>query len=187
MKKTIFLFITLGITSLCWSQEITDINNKKNEVKANVFNLIAVKFLDLSYEYLLNEEGSLGMSLLFNLSDSDKRYGYKYRKFSITTYYRQFLFNKNTKGFFIEGFGMLNSREDKIHHTPNNGGSYEGDISLKQKNYTDFALGFSLGSKIVTKRGLVAEIYCGVGRNLLNNNSSLDIVIRAGLSLGVRF
>ena len=166
MKKIVFFF-TLGITSLCWSQEITDINNKKNEVKANAFNLIVVKFLDLSYEYLLNEEGSLGVSLLFNLSDSDKHYGYKHRKFSITPYYRQFLFDKNAKGFFVEGFGMLNSIQDK-------------------SNYTDFALGFSLGIKFVTKMGLVAEIYCGVGRNLLNKDI-LNIVMRGGLSLGCRF
>ena len=76
---------------------------------------------------------------------------------------------------------MLNSSEGEIY---NDKGSY---LVTGIKNYTDFALGFSLGAKFLTKKGFVAEIYGGVGRNIFNANTPSEVVARAGLDLGYRF
>jgi hypothetical protein len=38
----------------------------------------------------------------------------------------------------------------------------------------------------VSKRGFVAEIYAGIGRDLFGN-SDIEIVSRGGISLGYRF
>jgi hypothetical protein len=54
------------------------------------------------------------------------------------------------------------------------------------KKYTDFALGFGLGSKWIHKRGFVFEIGAGIGRNLISSNS-LEVVGRGGITLGYRF
>jgi hypothetical protein len=57
---------------------------------------------------------------------------------------------------------------------------------------TDFALGVSVGGKFVIKSGFTAEIYLGVGRNLINDESENfyienNVITRGGISLGYRF
>ena len=55
-------------------------------------------------------------------------------------------------------------------------------------NKTDFALGFGIGGKWITKKGFVFEINSGVGRNLFNSNDNdYQIVGRGGITLGYRF
>lgn len=183
MKKIVCL-IVLAITSLgaiqAQDSDQTSTSQARNEIKLNAFNLIAFSFLDLQYEYLLNEEASLGISVLFNLGEDDEFLD-ESRQFSFTPYYRQYFSNKYAKGFFVEGFGMLNSGEEQFI-------IFEGDGSVNNGGtYTDFALGVSVGGKFVTKRGFVAEIYTGIGRNLLNSNFAPELVTRGGISLGYRF
>ena len=52
--------------------------------------------------------------------------------------------------------------------------------------YTDFAVGISVGAKFVSKRGFIAEIYAGIGRDLLGE-SDIEVVGRGGISIGKRF
>ena len=51
-------------------------------------------------------------------------------------------------------------------------------------------MGVSVGGKWVTKSGFVAEIFGGIGRNILNNDDSSDpikVAGRVGISIGKRF
>ena len=163
------------------SQEISNDSQPKDEFKINAFNLIAFTFVDLSYERLLNEEASLGVSVLFNVGEDNEILDY-FRTFSITPYYRQYFSKQYAEGFFVEGFGMLNSGED-YYFTYDD----QGNESNSGENYTDFALGISIGGKFVTQRGFIAEIYTGLGRNLLGDEFAPEIVGRGGISLGYRF
>ena len=179
MKKITLLAI-LFITSLSlFAQE----NNyqedlSKNELKINMSNLIGFKFFDVGYERILNEESTIGVNLLFNLDkDSDAASLDEYRTFSITPYYRQFFSNKYAQGFFIEAFTMLHTAKDYY---------YYGDNGNDSDKYTDFAVGISAGGKWVTKRGFVAEIYLGIGRDLLGNSDD-EVVGRGGVAIGYRF
>ena len=62
-----------------------------------------------------------------------------------------------------------------------------GNLSSIDKNrFTDFALGFGVGSKWIHKKGFVFEINAGIGRNLFSDNSP-KIVGRGGITLGYRF
>lgn len=183
MKKgllTIFvlLFIFLGNAQ----DETSAIDNiDKNELKWNATNLIIFSFLDGSYEYLINEESSFGVGVLVNLgNDIDFE---EYRTFSLTPYYRQFFSRKYAKGFFVEGFGMFNTSKETFFESQ----TIDRPPVERTENFTDFALGISIGGKFVTKRGFVAEIYAGIGRNLLNNNPFLEVVGRGGVSVGYRF
>ena len=105
----------------------------------------------------------------------------EYRTFSITPYYRHFFSKKYAQGFFVEAFGMLHTGEDQRYYS--NSDPYD---SYPEDKYTDFAVGISIGAKFVSKRGFIAEIYAGIGRDLLNN-SDIDIVGRGGISIGKRF
>ncbi|MDV7186242.1 DUF3575 domain-containing protein [Lutibacter sp. TH_r2] len=171
MKKitiTLLLFIT------CFTMFAQDNQMATNELKLNMSNLIGFKWFDVGYEHILNEESSIGASLLFSL-DKDSEGLDEYRTFSLTPYYRHFFSNKYAAGFFVEAFTMIHSGEEEISNS----------ISTDEK-YTDLAVGISVGTKWVSNRGFVAEIYAGIGRDMFDQ-SDLEIVGRGGVSIGYRF
>jgi hypothetical protein len=163
---------------------------KKYELKINTFNLIAFAAIDVSYERLINEDSSYGVSVFYNFSDYANDDIAFPKKFSITPYYRWFFSeNKYARGFFVEGFGMLNTYQDYYNNYDNYNNNYN-----RIDTETGFALGISVGGKFVTKGGFTAEVLLGVGRNLIKGESKddydyfeNDVVGRFGISLGYRF
>jgi hypothetical protein len=194
MKKITFLFILTLISAQFTAQEKKENTEsqdigKNYELKINAFNLITFAALDLSYERLINEDSSFGMAVFYNFSDyADTDIAFP-KKFSITPYYRWFFSeNKYARGFFIEGFGMLNTYQDIYY----NYDSYQSSSKIEKQ--TGFALGISVGGKFITKGGFTTEVLLGVGRNLIKGNRNDDydffennIIGRFGISLGYRF
>lgn len=181
MKKFLVLYLFLSTSFIGWSQDITNPVQPSAELKINAFNLIAFTFIDISYEHLLNEESSLGLGILFNVADNNEILD-EFRSFSLTPYYRQYFSNQYAKGFFLEGFGMVNSGNEADYYA-----DFEMTQLIKGEQYTAFALGISVGGKFVTPRGFAVEIYTGLGRNLFGSDISPDIISRGGVSLGFRF
>ncbi len=162
--------------------------DKKYEFKINAFNLIAFAAIDISYERLIDANSSYGVAVFYNFSDyADSDIAFP-KKFSITPYYRWFFSeNKYARGFFIEGFGMLNTYQDNYSYDFN---SNYGKIETQ----TSFALGISVGGKFVITEGFTAEVLAGVGRNLIKGEShesyqdfQNEVIGRFGISLGYRF
>ena len=189
MKKLILLAVFLLPTTALLAQETTrfvqetEMSDTKasKELKINLFNLIALKWVDASYEKIINEESTYGVGLLFSLDDETMSVD-EYRTFSLTPFYRQFFSNQHAQGFFVEVFGMLHSGEDEFFEY-----DYDADVEYyREESYTDFAVGISAGAKFITPRGFVGEVYLGLGRDLLGN-SDMEIVGRGGISLGYRF
>ena len=191
MRKSIFFTFFLFSSFFSFSQQNENEDNayedmSNNELKVNMTNLIAFKFVDLTYERILNEESSIGASLLVNVDQDGDLDLDEYRKFSFTPYYRHFFSKKYAKGFFVEAFGMLHTGEEENYVQTFD---LQGNIiseEYRDRDYTDFAVGISAGGKFVTKRGFIAEVYLGIGRDLLGN-SDIEIVGRGGISLGYRF
>jgi hypothetical protein len=174
MKKLCVL-LCLSIFTISYCQEKEKINFSKNEIKGNALLLVAGA-LEVTYERLINEESGVGVSL-FVAYDNDIA-----TNFSLSPYYRFYFGKKPAAGFFAEGFGMINS------YTQDAGGDWFSSYTGPEKNITDFALGFGLGGKWVTKRGFVFEINSGIGRNLFNSNGTdHEFVGRGGITLGYRF
>lgn len=172
MKK-ITLLILLLIATISSAQEKNekpklDIN-KKHEIKINAITLLALKWIDVSYEILIDEESSFGTALAINTDydESDLKY-------SITPYYRRYFSEKYAQGFFVEGFGMLFSTDDNDFSNSNN------------EEVTGLALGFSVGGKFISKKGFSTELLLGFGRNFLESDNN-DSVGRVGINLGYRF
>jgi len=182
MKQSILLF-TLLCTLMSFSQESNDNfdTSKRDELKLNMTNLIIFKWLDVGYERIINEESSFGVGTLISLDGNQDTGLDEYRTFSITPYYRHFFSKKYAQGFFIEAFSMLHSGKDEFYYN-----NYDPFDPYVEKKYTDFAVGISAGAKFMTKRGFVAEIYLGIGRDLLGN-SDIEIVGRGGIAIGYRF
>jgi len=174
MKKLLIL-ICFAVLTIGYSQETEKIDFPKNEIKGNALFLVAGA-LEVTYEHLLNEESGVGVSLFVPYENEINV------NFSLTPYYRFYFGKKPAAGFFVEGFGMLNSYDDSIYTPETNYSSYD-DVTR-----TDFALGFGLGAKWVTQKGFVFEINGGVGRNLFNSSDTdFEIVGRGGITLGYRF
>jgi hypothetical protein len=174
MKK-IILIIGLFVGIIGYSQEKQAVVFPRNEIKGNALFLV-FGIVEVTYEHLITEESGFGSSILITATDLSQT------KFAITPFYRFYFGRKPAAGFFLEGFGSLNSYEDS-------------DLieKLLFLNYdvvkrTDFALGLGLGGKWVTKRGLVFEINGGVGRNLFNSSDTdFQIIGRGGVTVGYRF
>ncbi|MGB0879863.1 MAG: DUF3575 domain-containing protein [Polaribacter sp.] len=172
MKK-ITLLIVLLISTISTAQEKEEKHpqdiDKKGEIKINALTILSFKWIDLSYERLLDEESSLGISAAINTDTSISSLDY-----SLTPYYRRYFSGKYARGFFAEGFGMLfSAEEDTIFNNTN-------------KSETGFALGVSVGGKFVSKKGFTTELLLGIGRNFADSDNN-DVVPRIGISLGYRF
>ena len=172
MKKLLTL-LCLIIFAFGYSQEKVDF--PKNEIKGNALFLVAGA-LEVTYEHLLNEESGVGVSLLVPFTNNIDT------KFALSPFYRFYFGKKPAAGFFAEGFGMLDS-----YHQKSDGGFFS-NYSGPEKNVTDFALGFGLGGKWVTRKGFILEINAGIGRNLFNSSGTdHQTVGRGGINLGYRF
>ncbi|MDD7915821.1 DUF3575 domain-containing protein [Polaribacter ponticola] len=186
MKKiTFFILLFISAISIAQEKEYPQDINKKHEVKLNALGLLAFEWLDVSYEYLINEESSFGTGLLIGF-DNDLDLD-EYRKFSLTPFYRRYFSNRYARGFFVEGFGMLHSYKNNTYdYYYDINGNYHSNYGNGETK-TEFAVGIAVGGKFISKKGFTTEIYLGIGRNLGGNNSSLEAVGRGGISLGYRF
>jgi hypothetical protein len=174
VKKIILSALLFIVSFSLFAQEH---ESEKNELKINMSNLIGFKWLDITYERIINDESSFGVGTLVSLDNKSEGLD-EYRTFSLTPYYRQFFSSKYAQGFFVEAFTMLHSGKDY-----NYSGLYDTRVEEK---YTDLAVGISVGGKWVSRRGFVAEVYAGIGRDLLNQ-SGIEVVGRGGVSIGYRF
>jgi hypothetical protein len=175
MKK---LFVLLCLTSSLFgfSQEKESTDFKRNELKGNALFLV-LGAVELTYERLINEDAGVGATLFFINEDDINT------NFSLTPYYRAYFGKKPAAGFFVEGFSMINAGvNNKTYYYDNNGNL----TNIDEERYTDFALGFGLGSKWIHRKGFVFEINAGIGRNLFSDNSP-EVVGRGGITLGYRF
>lgn len=178
MKKSILALLLLTSVFALNAQEQDNTSDsiiKKNEIKANGLYLV-VGILDFTYERLLNEESAIGLNVAIPYDKEIK----DDLQYYVSPYYRFYFGKKYAAGFFLEGFGMLNSTDVDFN--------FFGIDDDDRKYVTDFALGIGLGGKWITNGGFVGEVSFGVGRNLFKTEESgADFISKLGISLGYRF
>ena len=185
--KNIFLSIAciFIFTSGAFAQNdsIQDPYKKDNEIKLNAVFLLVGAF-DVSYERNLSETSSAGISAFVPFDEDNFDTDLN---FYVSPYYRILLGKKYAAGFFIEGFGMVSSYDERESFFTGN--EFDPILVTTEESITNVALGFGLGGKWVTKSGIVFELSGGVGRNLFNNsnNSDFDFIGKFGFNLGYRF
>ena len=145
-----------------------------HEAKLNALVLV-LGAVEVQYEYLLNEESGLGISV-FLPYDKEVKEDLEYY---VSPYFRYYFGSKYAGGFFLEGFASLN-RADR---------DFDFIFIDEEENFvTDLALGIGLGGKWITKGGFVGEVNFGLGRNLFNSDETdLDFIGKFGISIGYRF
>ena len=168
MKK-VLVIIAMFIGVLSYAQQ---------EIKIDVLDALALKTLDISYEYYISDHSSIGLSGLVNLESKSADFRYN-EKQVLTPYFRHSFTRKPNWNHFGELFFSLNSGDAELP-------LLEGSNEKQYESYTDGALGIAIGSKYVSEGGFVIDIYGGLGRNLFSDNSPA-VVPRIGINVGYRF
>jgi hypothetical protein len=156
----------------------------KNELSIGAFNLVAFGALDIAYERIMTQNSSWAIEA-FVLALNNEDIGDPYEKdFSLTGKYKYFFGERTAWGFYVNGLAMISSGEFRTTDETFVNGNYFYDT--EEKKYTDFALGFGLGGKFVSKQGFFLDLSTGIGRNLFSEDSP-TIVGQFNVNLGFRF
>jgi hypothetical protein len=156
----------------------------KNELSIGAFNLVAFGALDIAYERIMTQNSSWAIEA-FVLALNNEDIGDPYEKdFSLTGKYKYFFGDRTAWGFYVNGLAMISSGEFRTTDETFVNGNYFYDT--EEKTYTDFALGFGLGGKFVSKQGFFLDLSTGIGRNLFSEDSP-TIVGQFNVNLGFRF
>jgi len=176
MKKNFTLVLFCLLTILTYSQE-TKPKLPTHELRLNLL-YTAVGLPEISYEKIINNESSYGVSFAFSLDS------YIDLNYIILPYYRHYFSKKRAAGFFIEANASLGSFKGSFYGYLSDDGRYYGsDVG----NRTGAGLGFSIGQKFITKQNWTANITLGVSRNIVNNIFIDGSYPRIEIALGKRF
>lgn len=186
MKKYIFPLIFLFTTSIFAQTQNTEEYKRdvaKNELSIGALNLVAFGALDIAYERILTPNTSWaleGFILALNRDSEDASEVYE-KDASLTGKFKYFFGDGPATGFYVNGLAMLSTGENgqDVYDS-------QGNYDYEHTNYTDFALGFGLGTKFVAKQGFFLDLNTGIGRNLFNSDSP-TIIGQFSVNLGMRF
>lgn len=148
----------------------------QQEVKLDIADALVLKTIEVSYEYYLDEQSSIGVSALFSFEKQSADFRYNEDRM-ITPFYRHYFTSDRSWNFFGEGFLGISSGVKTVE-------TFGGADTYA--NYSDGAFGVAAGLKYISTNGLTIDAYAGVGRNLFSENSPI-IVPRFGVNIGKRF
>jgi len=195
MKKFIFPLFVL-ISFLSFSQETPETDSEdttaykretaKNELSIGTLNLVAFGALDVAYERILTQNSSWAVeAFVLALDRENEDIGEAFNKdFSLTGKYKYFFGDRTAWGFYVNGLAMISSGKYEVVKESFVNGNYY--YTSEEKDYSDFALGFGLGGKFVSKQGFFLDLSTGIGRNLFSNDSPV-VVEQFNVNLGFRF
>ena len=165
MKKYLLL-VSLIFGGVAYAQQ---------EVKFDFLDAVALKTIEVSYEYYLDNQSSVGLSALFNLEKKTADFRYN-EKTMLSPFFRHYFTTEARWNFFGEAFFSWNEGDKKI----------ETNGQETFVNYNDIAIGAAIGSKYISNGGLTIDIHGGVGRNLSGEKGPV-LVPRVGLNIGYQF
>ena len=157
----------------------------KNEIKVEMYSLLAGEALSLSYERYKNPYFSFGANL-------NIRTAYKFTlggEYDTKEQHHFLLFIRSYASktrFYVEGFaGMATSRGKPVQKFIND----EGFLVFRRafKTYTDVVVGGMLGIKAIITKRILADINFGIGLGNLFNTGAHPSLIRGGMSLAYKF
>lgn len=193
MKKYIsILFVVIQSISYSQNTEKTEIEKSKNkelknEVKANVA-MTLFNLPEISYERILSDNQSVGLAFGISFLEESEM-GIKYM---FTPNYRLYFSKKRAAGFFMEANASI--YEERInwgYYSPYYYYDYSIDWYGRSERQVNVGIGFSTGYKFITESNWTGEMNVGLGRGLLNRNTSIarefEYYPRLGFSIGKRF
>lgn len=188
MKK--FIIAAILFSGIVSAQE-SSLENKKNELRIDAVAAIVSKKISVSYERFLGKNFSTGVNVAFSNNDKVKQdfeegHTNNNPKFEINPYVRYALSKSASNYYFAELFTSYNGGDFKEIIRINDQAS-NGYYTTKISNYSDFAIGGSVGYKMYFSEKIAAEVLVGYGYNLTNTDKSPDKISRVGINFGYRF
>jgi hypothetical protein len=131
--------------------------NPTYELRLDIFQLVILPGIELSYERFIDDLSSWGVTGFYNF-DSEFYEGYRFENFEISPYYRVYFRQKKAQnsGFFVQPFLSLLKGEYEVYH--NDFHYYYGN------DFFGFAGGALIGFKWINQKRFSFEIHAGVGR-----------------------
>ena len=167
-------------------EEIFKRDIAKNELSIGTLNLVAFGALDVAYERIMTQNSSWAIeAFVLALDRKNEDIGDAFNKdISLTGKYKHFFGDRTAWGFYVNGLAMISA--GKFRSTEETFVNGQFFYNTEEKDYTDFALGFGLGGKFVSKQGFFLDLSTGIGRNLFSDDSPV-VVGQFNVNLGFRF
>lgn len=165
----------------------------RHEVKLNLGSSVFFVFSEVSYEYLLNEDMTMGAAVGFGF-DTDNSDGYSFKAtpfarwfFGEWSWFRGHGMQHPSTGFFLEANGALGTKDGYTYIYLSTG----SNNSWKTESESMFTagLGLAVGWKYLSQNNWTAELFTGLGRNIIydKNEDDVSLSARIGVSIGKRF
>ena len=193
MKKITIILSLFMLTSLfCLKAQNNFELSNRHELKLNLGSSVFLAFPEVSYEYLINDDMSVGIATGFGFDTKDSD-GYKFKVtpflrwyFGDWSWFRSTGMLHPSTGFFLEANGAVGSRDIYSYDYDDYG--YDR-ISIKEKTMTTAGMGLAAGWKYLSRNNWVGEIFSGAGRNFNYDEDNFEskIYFRMGISIGKRF
>ena len=153
----------------------TDSLNTKQEIRLDLFQLIVLPGIYVSYERFIDNLSSWRVTAFINFANEFSE-AYRFEYFEVSPYYRLYFKSKNANnaGFFVQPFLSLTSGEYHYYSIDYN---YTSPNNSHVKNFFGLAEGTVIGRKWVNQKKYTFEIHAGVGRYFAfekNNNGYLE-------------
>ena len=171
------LFFFLLFVKTGYAQEAEE-KIHRQEIRLDLFQLIILPGIEVSYERFIDPQSSWGVSGFINF-DGGLEQGYRFETFELSPFYRLYFQNKknSNEGFFVQPFVSL---------TQGVYDNYDGSNGYySESDYFGFAAGALIGRKWVNKLKYTFEIHVGVGRFL--NFEEGSAYPRINFAIGKRF
>ncbi|HKM45900.1 MAG TPA: DUF3575 domain-containing protein [Dysgonamonadaceae bacterium] len=184
MKKNIAIisvFLLISLFSLNAQQDLE--LTHRHEVKLNLGSSVFLAFPEVSYEYILSEDMTVGAAMGFGF-DTENGDGYSFK----TTPFLRWFFGRNAlqpaTGFFLEANGALGTQDFYRYNT-----TTLNDYNWVSESMFTAGLGLAVGWKYLSRNDWSGELFMGVGRNFVydKNYDDVSLYSRIGVSIGKRF
>ena len=182
MKKITAILSLFIIASLFCLKAQNDLAHR-HEFKLNLGTSVFMAFPEVSYEYILSEDMSVGAAMGFGFDTKE----YDPYRFRATPFLRWFFgrMQQPAAGFFIEANAAMGIQDIYTYNYDTS--SMESNY-LKDKSMFAVGLGLAAGWKYLSKNNWVGDLFLGAGRNLVyDKDYDGSIYPRIGISIGKRF
>lgn len=190
-KVSIVLFILFLSNAVCLqAQEDLELTHR-HELKLNLGSSVFFAFPEVTYEYLLSEDMSVGAAVGFGFDTKDSD-GYKFKAtpflrwyFGDWSWFRSRGMRAPATGFFLEANGAVGSLDIYSYDYFEN---YSSRYTFV-KTMTTGGMGLAFGWKYLSRNNWTGEIFSGAGRNFNYDDDYIEskIYARIGISIGKRF
>lgn len=169
--------------SVSWSEGESSVyellGRKPHEVKFNLFSTTLLLRPELSYDYTINPEVSVGSRLAFGF---DTETGDALGRFQLSPYVR-WHFYKETRGNALRGFFV----EANMAYTNYDGTkTHMNEREVSESRVSAFGVGIGLGYRWITRRAWTFELGGVLGRNIVSPNAP-SVYGNYVFSIGKRF